>query len=560
MVSPGNEPWPVRVRAQHGEVLGAGMALDDRHVLTCAHVVGAAGETDLPSAGAEPTWTVLVDLVGQPGSRTVPARVVPGCWWPPTSDGRDDIALLELAEPAPRGPFAPLRRMRGTWDRRVIMYGFPETLEHGVYVEARLTGRSGAGRERVQMLSATTGPQVSPGFSGSAVVDAQTGHVVGMVVSTYRDGGRNQDVAGGLDAGSGLSWMIPVETILGRLPRLRAQVPGESAVDPSFRSAEDTPANQRVLRQLAGFFGRLSSDNVLVIVIDHSDSDVAAAVRQAAVLSSRELRPSIDPETIPDAPPIGSIDLAVDATDRSTKDVSRRIADWAGEASAASAAPGHDRAADTTPRSIIINNIDEAAEPETLLSEVVLPLVGEAPTRDLRMLLTFRGESIPLRTTLLASRVASLQATEESTRRAYRRAAAVVADVPRLQPRATELRIQLTKLRAAAATTDGDTLAALLASTERATDRALGDAESVRREIVAREDLWSELHGRLGAYRAMAVQHRLAEDPTLGTSYRRAYDLLLTAPCDLVTAEAAVRQYTEAVSHRVDDRRGEDGS
>ncbi|MGC4813015.1 S1 family peptidase [Micromonospora sp. DT228] len=557
MVSPGNEPWPVRVRAEHGEVLGAGMALDDRHVLTCAHVVGAGGETGFPSA--EPAWAVLVDLIGQPGGRTVPARVVPGCWWPPTSDGRDDIALLELAEPAPQGPFAPLRRLRGTWDRRVVMYGFPETLEHGVYVEARLTGRSGAGRERVQMLSATTGPQVSPGFSGSAAVDAQTGHVVGMVVSTYRDGGRNPAVAGATDPGSGLSWMIPVETILGRLPRLRAQVPGESSVDPRFRSTEDTPANPRVLRQLADFFGRLASDNVLVIVIDHHESDVAAAVRQAAVLSSRELRPSIDPDEFPDAPPIGSIDLAVDATDRSTKDVSRRIADWAGEADAASTAPGDDRAAETTPRSIIINNIDEAAEPETLLSEVVLPLVDQASTRDLRMLLTFRGESIPLRTTLLASRVASLHAVEEAARRAYRRAAALVADVPRLQPRATELRIQLTKLRAATATTT-DTLAALLASTEQATDRALGAAESLRREIVAREDLWSELHGRLGAYRAKAVQHRLAEDRALGTSYRRAHDLLLTAPCDLVVAEAAVRQYTEAVSHRADERRGGDGS
>ncbi|MEU8179608.1 serine protease [Micromonospora sp. NPDC049044] len=558
MVSVGNEPWPVRVRAERGEVLGAGMALDDRHVLTCAHVVGAGGDTD--AASAEPAWPVLVDLIGQPGGRTVPARVVPGCWWPPTPDGRDDIALLELAEPAPQGPFAPLRRMRGTWDRRVIMYGFPETLEHGVYVEARLTGRSGAGRERVQMLSATTGPQVSPGFSGSAVVDAQTGHVVGMVVSTYRSGDRDQDVAGGTDPGSGLSWMIPVETILGRLPRLRAQVPGESSVDPSFRSAAATPANQRVLRQLAGFFGRVSADHVLVIVIDHSESDVAAAVRQAAVLSSRELRPSINPDDVPDAPPIGSIDLALDATDRSTKDVSRRIADWAGEADAPSPATGRDRAAETTPRSIIINNIDEAAEPETLLSEVVLPLVDQAPTRDLRMLLTFRGESIALRTTLLASRVASLQATEEAARRAYRRAASVLTDVPRLQPRATELRIQLTKLRAAATSTDGDTLAALLASTERATDRALGAAESVRREIVAREDLWSELHGRLGAYRAMAVQHRLAEDPALGTVYRRAHDLLLTAPCDLVAAEQAVRRYTEAVSHQVDGRRGGDGS
>ncbi|MEV4494505.1 serine protease [Micromonospora arborensis] len=554
--SHGNERWPVRVRSEHGEVLGAGIALDDRHVLTCAHVVSAGGETASP--GTEPTWPVLVDLVGQAVSRTVPARVMPGCWWPPTDDGRGDITLLELAEPVPQGPFAPLRRVRRTWDRRVIMYGFPETLEHGVFVEARLTGRSGAGRERIQMVSATTGPQVSQGFSGAAVVDADTGHVVGMVVSTYQDGDR--DVVGGAEPGSGLSWMIPVETILSRLSWIRDQVPGESSVDLSFRSVEDTPADPRVARQLVDFFGRELPGNVLVIVIDHRDSGVAAAVRQAAVLSSRELRPPTDPHQDVVAPPIGSIDLAVDAADRSTKDVSQRIADWAGAADAATTAPDSDRAIETAPRSIIINNIDEAAEPETLLTEVVLPLVDQAPTRDLRMLLTFRGESIRLRTTLLASRVAGLQTAEEAVRRASRRAMAVVADVPRLQPVATELRIQLTKLRAAAATTDGDTLAALLASTERATDRALRRAESVRREIVAREDRWSELRGRLGAYLAMAVQHGFSEDAVLGTSYRRAYELLMAAPCDLVVTEVAVRQYAEAVAQRVGGQPGGSGS
>ncbi|MGC4750013.1 S1 family peptidase [Micromonospora sp. DT201] len=552
--SHGDERWPVRVRSEHGEVLGAGMALDDRRVLTCAHVVSAGGETESPRT--EPPWTVYVDLVGQPVSRTVPARVVPGCWWPPTHDGQDDIALLELEGPGLQGPFAPLRRMLRTWDRRVIMYGFPDTLEHGVFVEARLTGRSGAGRERIQMVSATTGPQVSPGFSGAAVVDADTGHVVGMVVSTYQDGDRNRDVIGGADPGSGLSWMIPVETILSRLSWMRDQVPGESSVDPSFRSPEDTPVDPRVASQLVDFFGRQLPGNVLVIVINHRESGIAAAVRQAAVLSSRELRPPSDPHHSAAAPPIGSIDLAVDAAARSTREVSQRIADWAGGAAAATTALGNDRAIETTPRSIIINNIDEAAEPETLLSEVVLPLVDQAPTRDLRMLLTFRGESIPLRTTLLARRVASLQAAEESTRRAYQRAAAVVADVPRPQPMATELRIQLTKLRAAAATTDGETLAALLASTERATDRALRRAESARREIAAREDLWSELRGRLGAYLAMAVQHGFPEDDVLGRSYRHAHDLLMAAPCDLAATEGAVRRYAEAVTQRVGGQNG----
>ncbi|MEU7589904.1 serine protease [Micromonospora sp. NPDC049230] len=549
--SRGNEPWLVRVRSTDGVVLGAGLALSDRRILTCAHVVSAGGDTESPAT--EPSWEVLVDLLGQPGSKTVPARVVPGCWWPPTGDQRDDIALLELAEPMSQGPFAPLRRTV-TVDRVVMMYGFPAGVEYGLYVQATLMGRSGAGWERFQMNSGATQPRVRPGFSGAAVVDVETGDVFGMVVSTYLDGDRNQHAIGGADQG-GVSWMIPVETILNRLPSISGQVPGKPAVDPSFRSAGDTSANREATDRITAFFGRRSPGNVLVLVIGHRGSDVAAAVRRAAVLSSRELRPRIDPDQDPTAPPIGSIDLAVDVTGRSAREVSQRIADWAGS-DATIAAPDGDRAAETTPHSMIINNIDGAADPETLLSEVILPLVDQAPSQDLRMLLTFSGESIPLRTTLLARRVASLQAAEETVRRAYRAAAALVADVPRLRPLATDLRIQLTKLRAAG----GDPVTARLASTERAADRALASAESVRREIAAREGLWSELDGRLGAYRAMAVQHGFAEDPALGTSYRRAHDLLLAVPCELMAAEAAAREYAEVVSRRVGGQRAGDAS
>ncbi|MEH1167290.1 serine protease [Micromonospora sp. CPCC 205539] len=550
MVNHGDEPWRVRLRGHHGEVLGAGMAVDNRHVLTCAHVVGAASETDLSQT--EPAWSVDVDLIGQPGGPTVSARVVPGCWAPPTDEVAGDVALLELAAPLAHGPFAPLRRQR-TWGRHVVAYGFPETLEQGVYVRAQLAGPSGAGRERVQMDSATTGPQISPGFSGAAVVDAATKAVVGMVVSTYRASDHNRDVAAGTDPASGLSWMIPVETILRYLPQLGDRVPGEPSVDDSFRSLTDTPVDGAMATRIAEFFSRKAHGNVLIIVTVDQGSGSAAAVRQAAVLSSRELRPQAGPVGFA-VPPMGSIDLAVDAAGKSTGAVSQRIADWAGGADGATSAPGNGGGAETTPRSLILSNIDEAADSETLLSEVVLPLVAQAPARDLRMLLTFRGESVPLRLALLASRIATLQSTEEAARRAHRRAAALAATVPPVRPLATELRIQLTKLRAAAASTDRDALAALLAATERVTDRALRKAEAVRQEVVAREDLWAELRGRLDAYLAMAVRHGSSEDPALGTLHRRAHDLLMAAPCDLAAAGEAVRVYAEAVPQQVDDQ------
>ncbi|MBM0232163.1 trypsin-like peptidase domain-containing protein [Micromonospora sp. STR1_7] len=551
-VDHGNEPWPVRIRGRgpQGEVLGAGMLVDERRVLTCAHVV--AGASDQPHTA--PAGPVDVDLIGQPGSPRVSARVVPGCWVPPTDGGGGDVALLELARPLPPGAYAPLRRMR-LWDRHVVVRGFPDTLEHGLYVRARLAGPSGTRRERVQMDAATTGPQISPGFSGAAVVDDITRMVVGMVVSTYLDSDDAPPVGAGNSPGSGLSWMIPVETILHHLPVLGDLVPGTPSVDRGFLVANHLPVDPSVARRITDLFTQQLDANVLIVVTVHPGSASAAAVRQAAVRSSRELRPTAGPtvgDDRADVPPVGSIDLAVDVTGRQTEAVSQRIAEWTGAAD--DAAEGHATA--LPPRSSIIDNIDEASDPETLLSDVVMPLVDQAATRDLRVLLTFRGEAVGLRLALLARRVATLAATEAAAERAYRSVATLVAGPPRVPSRSTRLRIRLTALRAMADSADQGALAARLASTERATDRAVREAEAVRRRLVALEADWSELRGRLDGFLAMAVDHGLDEDAGLSPLYRRAYEQLTGGGCDLVAAAAAVRRYSDAVLYEVDARSG----
>ena len=56
-----------------------------------------------------------------------------------------------------------------------------------------------------------------------------------------------------------------------------------------------------------------------------------------------------------------------------------------------------------------------------------------------------------------------------------------------------------------------------------------------------------ELRGLLGAYRAKAAALGAAEDPELTSRYRRARDLLWTAPCQLAAADDAVRGYQRAV-------------
>ncbi|MFJ6168248.1 trypsin-like peptidase domain-containing protein [Micromonospora orduensis] len=543
-VDHGDEPWPVRIRGPRGEVLGAGMLIDERQILTCAHVVAGASEDPYTA----PTGPIGVDLVGQPGSPHVSARVVPDCWVPPTDEGGGDIALLELSRPLPPGPYAPLRRMR-LWDRHVVVRGFPDTLEQGLYVRARLAGPSGTRQERVQMDAATTGPQISLGFSGAAVVDDSTRTVVGMVVSTYRDSDDAPPVGAGTSPASGLSWMIPVETILHHLPRLGDLVPGTPSVDPGFLAANRLPVDPAVARRITDLFTQQLDANVLIVVTVHSGSASAAAVRQAAVRSSRELRPTGAPAVADDSadvPPVGSIDLAVDVTGRPTEAVSQRIAEWTGSTDDADG-----RAAALPPRSSIIDNIDEAGDPETLLSDVVMPLVDQAATRDLRVLLTFRGEAVGLRLALLARRVATLAATEAAAERAYRAVAPLVADPPRVPSRSTRLRIRLTALRAMA---DQSALADRLASTERAIDRAVREAEAVRRRLVAIEADWSELRGRLDGFLAMAVDHGLDEDAALSPFYRLAYEQLTGGACDLVAAAAAVHRYADAVRHGVGAR------
>ena len=58
----------------------------------------------------------------------------------------------------------------------------------------------------------------------------------------------------------------------------------------------------------------------------------------------------------------------------------------------------------------------------------------------------------------------------------------------------------------------------------------------------------AELRGRLGAYHAKTAALGRIEDLQLDQRYQRARELLWRAPCDLVTAAAAVAEYQDAVN------------
>ncbi|MEU6033808.1 hypothetical protein ABZ801_00195 [Actinomadura sp. NPDC047616] len=76
---------------------------------------------------------------------------------------------------------------------------------------------------------------------------------------------------------------------------------------------------------------------------------------------------------------------------------------------------------------------------------------------------------------------------------------------------------------------------------------ALEQARDEQRLSTGLLDRRGELRGRLEAYRAKAARLGLAEDDGLTTLYKRARDLLWSAPCDLRRATVAVADYQRAI-------------
>lgn len=202
----GRMPWRARVSDVDGRLRGGGVLLGDRHVLTCAHVVGLE---------QDPEAEVRVDFVELADRAPVPARVVAGGWVPPDEHGRGDLALLELSEPVGSGLGTVLRRNPWPLDRAVRVYGFPPHVEYGIWVRARLAGPAGPGGEWIQLNDPDA--RIEAGFSGCAVLDDATGRTLGIVVASLRPGG--------------VAWMIPTEVIVRYLPQVERWVTAPSALD-----------------------------------------------------------------------------------------------------------------------------------------------------------------------------------------------------------------------------------------------------------------------------------------------------------------------------------------
>src|SRR5947209_12721014 len=171
----------VRIHTKAGGVAGAGFLVGTRHILTCAHVIADALGLSDGDALNQPASTVSLDFPQIALHTLLTAKVI--FWDPVQSDGRGDIAGLELLDEPPVGAeavqFAPADQV---WDHSFRALGFPQGFDEGIWATGRLLGRQGTNWIQIEDVK-IPGIAVISGFSGAPVWDTQLEGVIGMVVA-----------------------------------------------------------------------------------------------------------------------------------------------------------------------------------------------------------------------------------------------------------------------------------------------------------------------------------------------------------------------------------------
>ncbi|GAA3102991.1 trypsin-like peptidase domain-containing protein [Streptosporangium carneum] len=189
-VSPGREGGPdggalaavVQVLDDGGGVAGAGFLVGDDHVITCAHVVRAAGH-----GPGERLWLAFPHLDGAP---RLEADVLTAPWRAPEAQ---DIAVLRLGDGPVGVPALPLGAAEGSRGHGVRAFGFPAQAPSGGHFGYGVAGDvlPGTGETGETEDTGGTGPllqltganDMATGFSGGPLLDEETGWVIGMVTA-----------------------------------------------------------------------------------------------------------------------------------------------------------------------------------------------------------------------------------------------------------------------------------------------------------------------------------------------------------------------------------------
>lgn len=360
MPSPEVRPWQVRLLDPNGSPKGGGVLVDERHVLTCAHVVREILGVEGPILQA-PSESVQVDFVR---SESAPLQATVEAWADIAEDGRGDVAVLVLADPVPSGAEpAPVRRSEGVLGHDFDVLGFPRGYDDGLSASGTIRRPAGGAGDWVE-LSVGSGSLVARGFSGSPVLDEELSAVVGIVVGADKD--RDNRTA----------WMLPVSTIARYWPALDDVVrhwsmyprsefishwsPRSRGVERHSSRGSFFTGRRQAMKELSDWLANGPADGRVRAVTGGPGSGKSAVLARLAVLADPLIRP-----LLPDRPdePAPVIDVAVHARGKSTADVLAAIASAVGMPPSSSETWVDDLVSRGRPLTVLVDALDESAEP-----------------------------------------------------------------------------------------------------------------------------------------------------------------------------------------------------
>ncbi|MEU6745809.1 trypsin-like peptidase domain-containing protein [Spirillospora sp. NPDC046719] len=172
-----------RIWSPAGTIVGAGLLVRERHVLTCAHVV--AGALGIEDTGAPlPEGVVELDFPLASHGPRLTARIVH--WVPVGPDGEGDIAglLLDADPPAGTEP-ALLVSTAQPYGLAFRTFGFPGGRPGGDWADGVFAGVQATSWLQLEH-ERQTGRRVQRGYSGAPVWVDELQGVAGMVVAADR--------------------------------------------------------------------------------------------------------------------------------------------------------------------------------------------------------------------------------------------------------------------------------------------------------------------------------------------------------------------------------------
>ncbi|MGO4457938.1 trypsin-like peptidase domain-containing protein [Streptomyces sp. M-16] len=194
-----------QVLSPDGQPAGAGFLVAEGVLVTCAHVVEAAG--------GGPGGRVQLLFPHLAGAPRTEGEVLDGAWRAPADE---DVAIVRLAGTPAGAQVLPLGSAEGCRGHRVHSYGFPaQAQEGGHYGYAKagdLLPAAGTGGLHLQLTAAN---DLTTGFSGGPVIDEVTGLVIGMLTEiTAPDA---------YERGQGIAYVTPTQVLREVWPSLADQ-------------------------------------------------------------------------------------------------------------------------------------------------------------------------------------------------------------------------------------------------------------------------------------------------------------------------------------------------